>query len=204
MIKVNLAEIRKSGSSLVILGVDLTKVNIKPLILSAIIYVLPTYLIYDDWEGEIDGKGDEYQALKKENDKYLAELRKNKDSEKKLIAFNKQIEDLKVRSQRIKQILKIRTNPFEALERISRDLPDDMWLTNLNVSKGVLFEVEGLSYSFKSISSFLTLSNDSRFFNRSLEIVDSKTLVEKARDKQRRVESFKIKGKFTYFNKGGK
>lgn len=204
MIKVNLAEVRKSGGTLVILGVDLTKVNIKPLILSAIIYMLPGYLIYDEWEGEIDGKGDEYQELQKENKKYLAELRKNKDSEKKLIAFNKQIEDLKVRSQRIKQILKIRTNPYEALERISRDLPDDMWLTSLNVTKGVLFEVEGLSYSFKSISSFLTLSNDSRFFNRSLEIVDSKTLVEKARDKQRRVESFKIKGKFTYFNKGGK
>ena len=96
MIKVNLAEIRKSGSSLVILGVDLTKVNIKPLILSAIIYVLPTYILYDEWEGEIDGKGDEYKELQEENKKYLAELRKNKDSEKKLIAFNKQIEDLKL------------------------------------------------------------------------------------------------------------
>ena len=204
MIKVNLAEVRKSGGKVVILGVDISKVNVRSLILAGIVYMLPGYLIYPEWEGELDGMGGEAQELLAENNKLKAELFKNKDSEKKLIAFNKQIEDLKVRSQRIKQILKIRTNPFEALERISRDLPDDMWLTNLNVTQGVFFEVEGLSYSFKSISSFLTLSNDSRFFNRSLEIVDSKTLVEKARDKQRRVESFKIKGKFTYFNKGGR
>ena len=204
MIKVNLAEIRKSGGKVVILGVDVSKINVRSLILAAIVYMLPAYLIYPEWEGQLGGMGGEAKELLAENNKLKAELFKNKDSEKKLIAFNKQIADLKVRSQRIKQILKIRTNPFEALERISRDLPDDMWLTNLNVTKGTMFEVEGLSYSFKSISSFLTLSNDSRFFNRSLEIVDSKTLVEKAKDKQRRVESFKIKGKFTYFNKGGR
>ena len=202
MIKINLLEQKKPFKLPTVLGADLSKVNLKAIIVAIVVSYMPSLIIYDDWvnaEKELDEK---ISKLREEGRALNKEVRANKDVEKKLTAFNKQVEDLKERSRRVEQIIQQKTNPKDALERLSRDIEDDMWFTKLVLTKENDILIDGISYSFKSISNFLLKANESRFFGKTLEVVESKTLIETYRGKKRRVESFKIKGKIIYANLG--
>ncbi len=91
-----------------------------------------------------------------------------------------------------------------ALERVAKDIPSDLWLVSLSLSDSSNFSMTGFSYSFRSISNFISLANDSKFFNRSLGVSDSKTLVETYKGEKRRVESFAIVGRMNVFGGAGK
>jgi hypothetical protein len=199
MIKINLIEQKKSLKIPVVLGIDLTKINYKFLAFALAISFVPEKFIFPRFDSISQEEEQKILAIQKESKSLTKRLRENKGLQKKIDDTEKKISELKLKTRQIEKILKIKTNPKPALERVAKDIPMDLWLTSLALTESQNIIINGLSYSFKSISNFLSLINDSKFFNRSLGVSDSKTLVEKFRGKKRRVESFSIKGKMNVY-----
>jgi hypothetical protein len=199
MIKINLIEQKKPLKIPVFLGIDVTKINYKFLIIAFVIYKLPPSFVFPKFEEKEKNLESEITEINKKNKSLVTKLRANKDLENKIVETEKKIEELKIKTKQIENILKVKTNPKPALERIAKDIPPDLWLTSLSLTDSSKFLMSGFSYSFRSISNFISLSNDSKFFNRSLGVSDSKTLVETYKGEKRRVESFSISGQMNVF-----
>ena len=197
MIEINLLEQKKPFKLPVILGLDLASINYKALLLTGVIYFLPEPLLYNDWDNDIQEKQQVVNGLRAKERALKKKIKGQKDIEKKLDAFNKQIEILKNRSAQVEKIIRRRTNPKLALERISRDLPKDMWFSTLEINESELL-ISGSTYSFKSIGDFINKSNASVFFNKSLEVTDSNTGVIEAFGKNYRIENFRLRGSVQY------
>ncbi len=177
----------------VVLGVDLAKINYKKIIIAIVISYLPEYLYYPTMVDEVTAKNAEIESLKQELAKIQADIKGNEAVKNQLEAFNKQVERLKERSEQVEKIIKTRTNPRKIMERIARNMPEDMWLKTLEISKDKKMTMDGLSSSYKSIGNFIVLLNESSFFGKSVTLADSKT-EEDAAQKTRRLEFFKIVG----------
>jgi Tfp pilus assembly protein PilN len=193
MIEVNLLEQKKPMKMPVVLGVDLAKINYKKIIIAIVISYLPEYLYYPTMVDEVTAKNAEIESLKQELAKIQADIKGNEAVKNQLEAFNKQVERLKERSEQVEKIIKTRTNPRKIMERIARNMPEDMWLKTLEISKDKKMTMDGLSSSYKSIGNFIVLLNESSFFGKSVTLADSKT-EEDAAQKTRRLEFFKIVG----------
>ena len=132
MIEINLLEQKKPFKlPVVFLGLDLATINYKALLLTGVVYFLPEPLLYNDWATEIQEKQQVVSGLKQKRELLNKKIKGQKDIEKKLDAFNKQIEILKNRSAQVEKIIRRRTNPKLALERLGRDIPKDMWFSSL-------------------------------------------------------------------------
>ena len=202
MIKINLIEQKKPLKIPVVLGIDFTRINYKFLAVALALSFVPEKFIFPRFSGAEKNEEKKILDIQKENKLLTKKLRANKDLQKKIDDTEKKISELKLKTKQIEKILKIKTNPKPALERVAKDIPTDLWLTSMALTESQNIVINGLSYSFKSISNFLSLINDSKFFNRSLGVSDSKTLVENFRGKKRRVESFSIKGTMNVYGGG--
>lgn len=199
MIKINLIEQKKPLKIPVVMGIDVTKINFKWLIFAFIIYKLPPNFVFPRFETTQKNLRDSITEIRSKNSKLLKKLGENKDLQKQITETEKKIQELKIKTKQIENILKIKTNPMPALERVAKDIPNDLWLVSLSLNDSSKFSMTGFSYSFRSISNFISLANDSKFFNRSLGVSDSKTLVETYKGQKRRVESFAIVGRMNVF-----
>jgi hypothetical protein len=197
MIEINLLEQKKPFKLPVVMGIDLGQVNYKMLILTLLLSGVPDWFLYEDWSNEVNEKQEIVNALRAKERKLRKKIKDQKDIEQKLEAFNKQIDTLKKRSAQVEKIIRKRTNPKLALERISRDIPKDMWLSSVEI-KNAQLNITGSTYSFKSISDFINKANSSIFFNRSIEVLDTSTGVVEAFGKNYRVENFTLKGSVQY------
>ena len=202
MIKINLIEQKKPLKIPVVLGIDFTRINYKFLVVALALSFVPEKFVFPRFTETEKNEEVKILDIKKENRLLTKKLKANKDLQKKIDDTEKKISELKLKTKQIEKILKIKTNPKPALERVAKDIPTDLWLTSMALTDSQNIVINGLSYSFKSISNFLSLINDSKFFNRSLGVSDSKTLVENFRGKKRRVESFSIKGTMNVYGGG--
>ena len=181
-------------------GIDLRQINIRGYLVAIIIWQLPEFLLYGGWKDERKKVKDDLTKLHKKLRVVSKEVRANKHIKVKLQAYNKQVNDLEKRSEQVKNIIKKRTNPKMALERIARNLPDDMWLNDLEIKSDKTILMNGMTYSFRSMSNFLTLANESSFFGKTLEVTDTKTVQDQGKKKGARIEKFIIKGRVVLFN----
>ena len=182
------------------MGIDLATINYKMIILTVLLSYVPDWILYPDWNKELEEKKIEVTSLQKEENTLRKKITDQNDIQKKLDAYNKQIEVLKARSSQVEKIIDKRSNPKDSLERLGRDIPEDMWFNSLAINDSQI-EILGSSYNFKSISDFITKVNSSIYYNKSLEVVDSKTGVMEYFGKTKRIESFKLKGTIN-FGKG--
>ena len=199
MIEINLLE-QKKPVNLQFGGIDLRQINIKGYFVAIIIWYLPGMLLYGEWENERKSANEMLSKLQTKLRKVSKEVRANKHIKVKLDAYNKQVKDLEKRSEQVRKIIRKRTNPKMALERIARNLPEDMWLNDLEIKEDKSILINGMTYSFRSMSNFLTLANESSFFGKTLEVTDTKTIKETGRNKSARIEKFAIKGRIVLFN----
>ncbi len=199
MIEINLLEQKKPLKIPIVLGVDLSKINYKLLLVGIILSYVPEYTYYPILAEEIVKKNVEITSLNEELGKLEADIKGNEAIKNQLDAFNKQVEKLKERSDQVEKIIKTRTNPRKILERIARNIPEDMWLNKMEIGKDKKVTFEGLSSSYKSIGNFIVLLNESLFFGKSITLADSRT-EEDSTNKGRRLELFKIIGTIETFD----
>ena len=200
MIKINLTEKKKSFKAPIVLGFDFTNFPVKLVLLTFILTQAPLYYFESYLESSKSDLKDEISRMRSTEKKMRRDIRKNKKIAKELAGYNKKIEDLKNRSKQVEKILKIRTNPRHLLERVARFTPKDLWLEVLKITNGKKISFTGGSDSYRSIGNFIKELNETSYFDKSLQLKESKTTVEKAGKKQYQVESFDIKGKINTFN----
>jgi len=200
MIEINLIEQRKTFQMPTVLGVDLGELNIKALVVAVIIMYIPDLFLPDFFQEQmavVDGRLNVVDTKIREINK---EIKANENVKKKLDAFNSQVEKLKERSRQVDQIIKTRTNPKKILERVARNIPEDVWLDKIEIKQDRTIELLGGATSYKSIGDFISLANESTFFGNSLTLAKSSTKKEGRGNKETRIESFVIKGKIETFD----
>ena len=177
MIKINLLK-RKKKFKAVVLGVDLSQANFRGILIAIIISLLPGIILYGQWENNTKELQQDINKLKGEIRKLQVESNKLKNIQDEIDAFAKQEVKLQDKLKVVKQIIKIKKNPVNILLYIAKHIPKDIWLTDLNVNNDKLV-LKGRSVSYKSIGLFIKNLKSSVFFDKSLDLVSSKTISEK-------------------------
>lgn len=195
MIEINLLNKKKGIELPVVMGIDLNQINWKFLFVAYMLTYTPGWFLKPEFDKEIQVVDSEIQILQKSLKKIKKDIGKNTNVEGQLEAFNRQVQKLKRRSSQVEEIIQDKTNPRKLLERIARDIPTDMWFSDLVISSTRTIEINGASESYKSIGDFIISANDSQFFGKSLILTGSNTQTEEMPDgSERRVEQFNIKG----------
>jgi type IV pilus assembly protein PilN len=72
----------------------------------------------------------------------------------------------------IEQLRKGQAAPVQVLDKISRSLPERLWLTDMRQA-GAEFTITGMSTSMTALSDFIANLESTRWFKRPVEIIDS-------------------------------
>lgn len=197
MIKINLIPKKKQLKMPSILWFDFSQLNLKMIIVAVIISKVPDFTLHDYWKNEMVRIDKQYKVEKKHISKYRAELKNQNVYKKQMDSFLKQEKKLQDRLAVVKKIIKIKQSPYKLLQYISKNIPENVWLKDLKLSKDS-FETTGESTSYKSIGVFIDNLKSSIFFDGQVNLTNSKTLTH---DKTgRRTEFFEIKGTIQRFN----
>ncbi len=86
--------------------------------------------------------------------------------------FEQRRQQLQQRVALIEQLRKGQSIPVQLLDRVSRSLPDMLWLTAMN-QQGSDVTIEGRSTTLIALSDFVGNLGSTDFFNKPIEIVDS-------------------------------
>jgi len=200
MIEINLIEKKKKFKMPLILGMDFSSLNFKMLFVAFIIYQVPDWFLYDEWKEEVKEKNKIIAGLKKRQKKLTVEIRKNKNVEEKLAAYNRQVGKLKIRSQQVDKIIGTKSNPKLLLEKFARSMPEDLWFNSLTIDAEKKIKLEGAAISYRSIGDFIISGNNFGFFNNTLTLSNSETVEEVLDGKKIRVQKYVITGKINTFN----
>lgn len=202
MIEINLIEKRRDGIKVpALMGIDFKQVNWLAWISSLVLMWLISFSLNYYYDIKIDGVRQVANNMNK-NLKILE--KKVQDNEKvrdMLVEFEKINDDLKVRTEHIKSILSQKSNPRRIFERISADIPPEVWLTKLTVLDRKI-EIEGQAISYEEIGKFIMQSNQSKFFGKTLKLSNEqvKTVSVDFGGQKKNVELFKIVGDIVTFD----
>lgn len=196
MIKINLSTAQKQLDMTNVGGFDFTKIKIKAVGLAIIILYAPDFLLLPMWEQERADKQVEVTNVTTE----LASLKRKITQASEL---EKQIQDLKEQERIlteklsvVKQILSEKRNPSNLLVYIAKNIPKEVWITELNFQNDEL-KLQGESLDYASIGKFLE-SVKSSVFIKEASVTKSESVVREA-DKKR-VERFEINFKIARLN----
>ena len=170
MIRINLlaAEREKSKRKAVTLGTAGQKLTIG----CSLILILAVLFI-----------GWRYWALARDSNNIDAEIAAAQQETTRLHSVILQVQQFEQRKAQlqqrvvlIEQLRKGQTGPVHMLDQISRALPQMLWLTELKQSgTGNEVVIDGKCTTLTGLSEFVSNLEASRYFKRSIEIVDTKT-----------------------------
>jgi len=193
MIEINLIAQSKKFKMPTVLGVDLSVVNLKLVVVSIVIAWLAEGFYIDHFNSQRSELESNLQLLTAE----LAELRSalagNESVREELLTYNRQLDRLRERSEQVRLIINQRTNPRPLLETISRNLPVDMWIDSIGISNDRKIVMKGGADSYSSIGTFVISANQASFFN-DLSLMTSATQEISEGGVNRRIEIFEISG----------
>ena len=188
MIKINLIEQKKPFKMPVVLGVDLSTINIRLIVAAVIVSYLPGIFLYPDWEEKKILNENKIKSLNIRLRKIKRKIRKNSKAKLELEAFNLQVEKLKQRRNYVTQIVNLRSNPKKLL-----------WFEYLKISSDKKIIISGSAFSYKDIGDFIISANDSQFFGKTLSLTDSETKKENIQGSLINLEKYKIEGQVQNF-----
>lgn len=120
-----------------------------------------------------------YWSLEKETARFAAEIAAAEQETARLRTIIVQVQQFEARKAQlqqrvtlIEQLRKGQSGPVHMLDEISRALPDMVWLTDLD-QKGTDVTIGGRCAALTSLSDFVANLENSGWFARPVEIVDS-------------------------------
>jgi type IV pilus assembly protein PilN len=136
-------------------------------------------------------------AMRQETARLDLELRTAQQEQQRLRSVLQQVEDFEKRKQQLQQrvaliedLRKGQGAPVRMLDEVSRALPDRLWLTEmLQDESGV--RIDGRTTSLTSLSDFVGNLEGSGYFDRPVDILDSKV-----QSGQADVVEFSVKAQF--------
>jgi Tfp pilus assembly protein PilN len=196
MIKINLSIEKQQIDLSNIGGLDFTRIKVIPLVGAIFFYYLPDFTLISYWENERQGVK---EIVKQKN----GELRELKNKVTKSMYVNRQISELKAHEENlgkklnaVKEAIKEKRNPTSLLQYISKNIPQELWIKELNIQDFQLI-IKGESLDYASIGNFVN-SLRSSIFIKDANISSTSSVVRET-DK-RRVESFEVKFNIARFD----
>ena len=177
MISINLTTQKKAVDITNIGGLDLSKINVKFVLIAILISYLPDFIILPSLQSERESAQEKVNLLNEENTK----KRKQVNS---LKGFDKQIQQLKRREQQlveklelVKTIISKKKNPWNVLVYVAKNIPPEIWLTEIIYEDDKII-FKGLSMDYTNQGVFLENLKRSVFFadNIIYNKVDTATL----------------------------
>jgi type IV pilus assembly protein PilN len=108
--------------------------------------------------------------------------------------FEKQKQQLQQRVALIEELRQGQSIPVHLLDQLSRALPDMLWLTDLKQDPSGELTIEGRCATLTALSDFVGNLEQSQYFSRPVEIIDSQ--VEPAAPPAGELIKFSVKAKF--------
>jgi type IV pilus assembly protein PilN len=128
------------------------------------------------------GLGWRYWALGRQEAALELEIQSARQEEQRLNAILKEVQDFEARKQQLEQRVKLidelrkgQNAPVHMIDQLSRALPDMTWMTSLK-QDGYQVTIEGRCLTLTSLSDFVGNLEASRYFQRPVEILDSKVV----------------------------
>jgi Tfp pilus assembly protein PilN len=202
MIKINLIALKKKAKLPVVMGVDLNQVNFKLIVIVWVLCQSPDYFLPGFFAEEITAIEAEAEGTRVQLDKIEDELKGNQTLATKVALFTSQLDKLNTRTKQVELVIKDKINPTRFLEKIVRNLPDDVWFDEVVLKADKSFNIKGYSSNYKSIGDYLAYFKSSPFFQGNIGLMDTKTESDGG-DKGKRVEQFHFEGKVQTFEPFG-
>lgn len=163
MISINLTTQKKAVDITNVGGLDLSKINVKFVLIAIVISYVPDFVILPTLEAERTEAQERVDQLTEENNK----KRKQVNS---LKGFDKQIQQLKRREQQlveklelVKTIISKKKNPWNVLVYVAKNIPPEIWLTDIIYEDDKII-FKGLSMDYTNQGVFLENLKRSVFF----------------------------------------
>ena len=177
MIEINLSTQKKAVDIKNVGGFDLSKLNVKYVLIAIVISYLPDFIILPSLEDTRVQAQARVDQLNSENSKKKAQVNSLK-------GFDKQIQQLKRREQQlleklelIKTIISKKKNPWNVLVYVAKNIPQEIWLTEIHYEEDKI-TFKGLSMDYTNQGVFLDNLKRSVFFadNISYNKIDTATM----------------------------
>lgn len=168
MIKLNLLDKKKKAQMPKFLGISLSQANIKFIVMSAVLFLLPGLAIDFMYTEKIQTIEATKNDLMAQNEQVRKEIEAQMEVKAQLDSYKAQVEKLEKRSAQVDEILKIKNNPKKVLEKIARSIPEDVWIDSLKINENHEILIQGGSYTARGIGEFITIANDSPYFGGTL------------------------------------
>jgi len=194
MISVNLSTLKKPLDLANVGGLDLSKINVKLVVLSIVFLYIPDFFLVDSLETQKKAAEEELNGLVVEKNKLTRRVNSLKQ-------FNKQVQDLERREKDLSQKLEVvkniitqKKNPWNILVYVARNIPPEIWLTEINYSDDQI-SFKGLSLDYANQGVFLDNLKKSVFLDKSITYTKSS----EGTDSTKGLAPFEIKAKIVRF-----
>jgi Tfp pilus assembly protein PilN len=167
MIEINLSPSKKSGSIANIAGMDLSLVNVKMVFIALLILFIPEGFLVDFYDSQIQENNNRVQILNKDFREVSNKVRGLSNIQQQVDALNEQEEKLSQKLNAVKSIINKRSNPFQLLQYVTQNIPEDVWVTHISINDKNLL-IKGHSKNWKSIGAFLENLKNSIFFSKQI------------------------------------
>ena len=195
MIKINLTNAQKQMDMSNVGGFDFTKIKIKAVGLAIVILYAPDFFLLPMWEQERVDKQQEVTVVNSELTSLKRKITQAAELEKQIQDLKEQERILTEKLTVVKQILSEKRNPSNLLIYLAKNIPKDVWITDLTFANDEL-KLNGESLDYSSIGKFLE-SVKSSVFIREASVTKSESVV---REDKMRVERFEINFKIARLN----
>lgn len=203
MIKLNLLDRKKAAGLPTVLGMDLNKVNLKAVIISLVVLVLPPHVIDYIYVEKINTINQNLASLNAQSEIIKKEIESNEEVRTQLESYKAQVKKLEMRSRQVDEILQFKSNPKKVLEKVARSIPDDVWIESLSIDKAHDFSLKGGADSARSIGEFITIVNDSPYFGGTLTPTRQENVREDSPNGVSSYESFELRGRIINYDMRG-
>lgn len=169
MIKVNLLVGKKPLDITNVGGFDLSKLNVKYLIIAIVLSYVPDIFVYDFFKNK---EADLQKLVFFHNKNFKAvntKVRSLKNIERQIKALENLERKLKDKLNIVKEIIKKRVNPMNVLLYVSKNIPEDVWLTDISLEEKQ-FTLKGKSKTVKSVGVFHDNLKNSIFFRKDIKL----------------------------------
>lgn len=196
MIKINLSTVKKPMDLANVGGFDLSKINVKWVVLAIVFLYIPDFFVVDKLTEIRDARDQELQALIAQKNKVTKEVSELKNFDKQIEMLKRREEELASKLEVVKSILSTKKNPWNILVYVAKNIPPEIWLTEIKY-EGDKLQIKGRSSDYQSQGIFLENLKKSIFFDKNITYQKSDT-APTGRD-NRKLASFDITAVITRY-----
>jgi Tfp pilus assembly protein PilN len=198
MIKINLSIEKQQFDPSNLLGIDITKVKIIPILATIFLYYALDSVVGSYLSTQLEGLNQIKDEKQDEFTKIKTLLIKLGNTSKQISELKAQEENIKQKRDAVREAIREKKNPTSLLLYLSKNIPEEVWIKELIINESTLKDsnsiisqliVKGESHDYASIGNFVN-SFRSSIFVKEANITSTSSATRES-DK-RRIEVFEV------------